>query len=60
MTKDEVRKHAERFGLLNAKKKDSQEICFVSSLGYAKFIESRVSADLLGSGDLIELPSGKK
>ena len=58
MEKEVVRKHAERFGLANARKKDSQEICFVSKLGYAKFIESRVSSDLLGSGDIILLPGG--
>lgn len=60
MTKEEVRMHGERFGLLNARKKDSQEICFVSKAGYAKFIESRVSDDLLGKGDMILLPEGKK
>jgi tRNA-specific 2-thiouridylase len=60
MTKEEVRKHAERFGLVNAKKKDSQEICFVSQLGYTKFIESRVGADLLPSGDIILLPENTK
>ena len=59
MEKEDVRLHAERFGLANARKKDSYEICFVSKLGYAKFIESRVSADLLGEGNLILLPEGK-
>jgi tRNA-specific 2-thiouridylase len=59
MEKEDVRKHAERFGLLNARKKDSQEICFVSKLGYAKFIESRVSPDLLGEGEIIVLPENK-
>jgi len=60
MTKDEVRMHAQRFDLLNAKKKDSQEICFVSKLGYAKFIESRVSSDLLSQGDIMMLPENVK
>jgi tRNA-specific 2-thiouridylase len=59
MEKEEVRKHAERFELANARKKDSQEICFVSKLGYAKFIESRVSPDLLSSGEIIQLPEGR-
>lgn len=59
MSKEEVRKHAERFGLLNARKKDSQEICFVSKQGYAKFIESKVSPDLLGKGNLVLLPENK-
>lgn len=59
MSKDEVRKHAERFGLGNARKKDSQEICFVSSSGYSKFIEERVGKDLLEAGDMVLLPEGK-
>lgn len=59
MTKDVVRQHAERMKMVTAKKKDSQEICFVSKLGYAKFIESRVSPDLLAPGQIKLLPSGK-
>ncbi|CAM5998649.1 unnamed protein product [Sphagnum balticum] len=59
MTKPEVRQHAERLGLLNARKKDSQEICFVSRAGYSKFIESRVGADLLPGGNIVLLPDGK-
>jgi tRNA-specific 2-thiouridylase len=60
MTKEEVRGHAERFGLLNARKKDSQEICFVSKAGYSKFIETRVGKDLLPGGDIVLLPDNKK
>jgi tRNA-uridine 2-sulfurtransferase len=60
MTKNEVRTHAERFGLVNAKKKDSQEICFVSKIGYSKFIESRVGSDLLTNGDIVLLPENKR
>ena len=59
MKKDEVRQHAERFGLANARKKDSQEICFVSKAGYSKFIESRVGKDLLSEGEMVLLPEGK-
>ncbi|MBK9294389.1 MAG: tRNA 2-thiouridine(34) synthase MnmA [Oligoflexia bacterium] len=59
MEKAEVRAHAERFGLVNARKKDSQEICFVSSQGYSKFIEQRVGDDLLSKGDLVLLPENK-
>ncbi len=59
MTKEEVRGHAERFKLQNARKKDSQEICFVSKSGYAKFIETRVGADLLSKGELVLLSNGK-
>jgi tRNA-specific 2-thiouridylase len=59
MTKEEVRKHAERFQLLNARKKDSQEICFVSKAGYSKFIETRVGSDLLQPGEIKLLPEEK-
>ncbi len=38
-TKDETRKMAEKFGLPNAAKKDSQEICFVPDGDYASFVE---------------------
>ncbi len=38
LTKAESRKLAEENGLLNAKKKDSQDICFVPDGEYAKFI----------------------
>ena len=39
MTKDETRGLAESLGLLNARKRDSQDICFVSDGDYASFIE---------------------
>lgn len=38
-SKDEVRQTAEGFSLLNANKKDSQDICFVPDGDYAAFIE---------------------
>ena len=38
--KDEIREIAEGLGLLNAKKKDSQDICFVPDGDYASFIEN--------------------
>jgi tRNA-specific 2-thiouridylase len=37
--KTEIRKMAEDMGLINAKKSDSQDICFVSKGSYASFIE---------------------
>ena len=37
-TKEEVREIAEKNGLINAKKQDSQEICFVEDNDYAGFI----------------------
>jgi len=39
LTKEEVRVIAEENGLVNAKKKDSQDICFVPDGDYAAFIE---------------------
>ena len=38
MTKDEVRAHAERLGLPNARKAESQEICFVPDGDHAGFV----------------------
>jgi len=40
MTKDQVRELAELKGFINAKKHDSQDICFVPNGKYAEFIES--------------------
>lgn len=40
MTKSEVRALAERHGFVNAKKRDSQDICFVPDGKYADFITS--------------------
>ena len=39
MTKDETRKLAEQTGFVNARKHDSQDICFVPDGDYARFIE---------------------
>ena len=41
MCKDETRKIAEKSGFLNAKKPDSQDICFVPNGDYARVIELR-------------------
>ena len=40
LTKDEVREIAAKSAFINAKKKDSQDICFVLDGDYAKFIEN--------------------
>lgn len=40
MKKEEVRKIAEENGFINARKRDSQDICFVPDGDYAKFIET--------------------
>ena len=39
LTKDETRHIATQYGLVNASKPDSQDICFVPDGNYAKFIE---------------------
>jgi tRNA-uridine 2-sulfurtransferase len=52
MTKTEVRAHAERFGLVNAKKKESMEICFIPNNDYARFIEKNTSPSQIISGKI--------
>ncbi len=42
-TKDEIRRIAEREGFVNAKKRESQDICFVPDGDYASFIEKHNS-----------------
>lgn len=39
-SKEEIREIAEKNGFINAKKRDSQDICFVPDGDYAKFIEN--------------------
>jgi tRNA-specific 2-thiouridylase len=41
MSKDEVRAHALRLGLPNAKKDESQEICFIPDGDYAGFVSAQ-------------------
>ncbi len=43
-TKPQVRELAARFGLVTAKKPDSQEICFVAGMDYREFLKERVPA----------------
>lgn len=50
LTKMMVRKLAEEYGLITAKKADSQEICFIGEEGYKEFIEKRVSHSLRPTG----------
>lgn len=61
MKKPAVREYAEKAGLVVAKKKDSQGICFVGNMGYQNFIESQVSAAELKTkaGQLKRYPSGE-
>lgn len=41
MTKDQVRKIAQENGFVNAKKKESQDICFIPDGDYRKFLEEK-------------------
>lgn len=54
MHKDETRALAERFGLLNADKPDSQDICFVPTGGYAQVIE-KLRPGSCDPGQIIDL-----
>jgi len=44
LTKDEVREHARRLGLVTADKPESQEICFVTDGNYRGFLQRREPA----------------
>ncbi len=61
LKKPEVRKIAEEKGLTNAKKPDSQGICFVGNKGYGTFIEEHVDAKTLKTkaGVIKRYPSGE-
>ncbi len=52
-TKDEVRKIAEDRGLAVAKKKDSQEICFIPDNDYAGYID-RTASEVPGEGNFVD------
>ena len=45
MEKSDVRKIAEEHGFINAKKHDSQDICFVQNGSYADFIKNRTGKE---------------
>jgi tRNA-specific 2-thiouridylase len=57
MSKDEVRAHALRLGLPNAKKDESQEICFVPDGDYAGFVSAQAlkrGRSLPIAGDIVD------
>ena len=51
--KEEVREYAERYGLINARKRDSQDICFVPDGDYAGFIE-QYCGKKCGEGNFVD------
>ena len=55
--KDEVRLIAEREHLVNAKRKDSQGICFLGKVNYNDYIRRYLGEQ---HGDVIELETGKR
>jgi len=55
--KDEVRKIAEREHLINARRKDSQGICFLGKINYNEYIRRYLGEN---PGDVIELETGKR
>ena len=55
--KDEVRQIAEREHLVNAKRKDSQGICFLGKIKYNDYIKRYLGEN---PGDVLELETGKK
>ncbi|WP_294835300.1 tRNA 2-thiouridine(34) synthase MnmA [uncultured Eubacterium sp.] len=52
-SKDEIREVAEKNGFINAKKRDSQDICFVPDGDYSKFIE-QYKGKTYPSGDFVD------
>ncbi len=57
MMKEEVRAIAESEHLVNAKRKDSQGICFLGQIDYNEYLRRYVGEQ---TGDIIELETGKK
>jgi tRNA (5-methylaminomethyl-2-thiouridylate)-methyltransferase len=57
MMKEEVRAIAEREHLVNAKRKDSQGICFLGKINYNEYIRRYLGEN---PGEVLELETGKK
>ena len=57
MTKEEVRQIAEREHLVNAKRKDSQGICFLGKINYNDYIRKYLGEN---PGLVIDIETGKK
>ena len=54
--KNEVREIAERENLVNAKRKDSQGICFLGNINYNEYVRRYLGEQ---PGDIVELETGK-
>ena len=57
LNKAEVRKIAEEYGLITAKKKDSTGICFIGERNFTKFLENYLPNQ---PGDVLDIKTGKK
>lgn len=55
--KNEVRKIAEREHLINAKRKDSQGICFLGNIDYNEYVRRYLGEQV---GEVVELETGRK
>ena len=55
--KNEVREIAEQEHLINARRKDSQGICFLGNIDYNEYVRRYLGEQM---GDIIELETGKK
>lgn len=53
LLKQDVRKLAEKYGLVNAHKKDSMEICFIPGNNYQKFVEENANKADIVTGKII-------
>ena len=53
MTKPEVRAHAERLGLVTARKPESMEVCFLPDDDHARFV-GEARPDVVGEGDIVD------
>ena len=54
LTKEEVRKHAERLSLGVAAKPESQEVCFLPDNDHARFVAEAAGPDHDGAGEIVD------
>jgi len=54
--KEEVRELAERYGLPNATRKDSQGICFLGTIPFDAFLEEKIG---IREGDIVDTKTGE-
>jgi tRNA-specific 2-thiouridylase len=54
LTKAEVREYARKLDLHTSEKKESQEICFVTSKRYTEFLEKEYPDRMDGAGDIVD------